>query len=228
MAQVVRIDSKALMIQGAKMRPREDMEVKNEPMLFNCDLEGARKNGGELTHEFLNLLPMDWRDGPLVIDSRVHMLMKGWYPCIPGWHHDDVPRTRSDGQPNYGPGQVRSAHIIALVNADVCPTEFALGEATFTVPPLGSTIYEKWHHDVELLLHNGKLRSVNYESGQLVQFDDRTWHQGTAAQRDGWRFFIRASRYMNANNLRIDRGNPRTNEVRRQVQVYMDNPFKGW
>ena len=226
--KIVNISSKASMIPGAIMRPREDAEIKNEPMLFNCNMKGAQELGGPITQEFLNLIPDEWYEGPVVIDSRVHMLMKGWYPCIPGWHHDDVPRTRSDGQPNYNPGQVRSEHIIALVNADVCPTEFALGDASFTEPPIGATIYEKWHHDVELLLHNGKLRSATYQSGQLVLFDDRTWHQGTAAVRDGWRFFIRVSRYKNANGIRVDRGNPRTNEVRRQVQVYMDNPFKGW
>lgn len=224
----LKIDSAAAAIRMSKMADHAENEVKNEPMLFNCNFEGASRLGGGLTLDFLSLLPDDWKDGPLVIDSRVHMLMKGWYPCIPGWHHDDVPRTRSDGQPNYGPGQARSEHIIALVNADICPTEFALGEAWFQEPPLGSVLYEKWHHDVEMMLDNRILRRVRYEDRQLIRFDDRTWHQGTAAVGNGWRFFIRASRYKDHKGNRIDRGNPRTNEVRQQVQVYMNNPFKGW
>lgn len=31
-------------------------------------------------------------------DIKVHMLMPGQYPCIPGWHHDMVPRDESGRQ----------------------------------------------------------------------------------------------------------------------------------
>lgn len=203
-------------------------DIKTEPMLFNCDWRAAMHLGGPLTGAFLAALPQQWRDVPLVIDSRVHMLMTGWFPCIPGWHHDDVPRTRSDGQPNYGPGQDRSEHIMALINGSICPTEFALGRADFAEPPLGSTVYEEWHHDVRAQMGLGNLETVQVPTSTLVQFNDRTWHQGTAATSSGWRFFIRASRYFDADGKPIARRNPRTNEVRQQVQVYLSNPFKGW
>ena len=206
----------------------DDIAIKNEPMLFNCDLEGAGRLGGPITYCFLNKLPQSWRDVPLVIDSRVHMLMPGWYPCIPGWHHDDVPRTRSDGQPNYGPGQCRSEHVIALVNGGICPTEFATGTEFFTEPALGRTIYADWHHEVENRIRRGQLAVEVAPSNRLVLFNDRTWHRCQAANANGWRFFIRASRYFAPDGTPIPRGNPRTNEVRRQVQVYMDDPNLGW
>ena len=75
--------------------------IKNEPMFFNCDLAYAFKHGGEITKTFIAGLPEDWISYNPVLDSRVHMLMKNWYPCIPGYHHDDVPRSTSTGQPNY-------------------------------------------------------------------------------------------------------------------------------
>jgi hypothetical protein len=56
-------------------------------------------------------------------------------------------------------------------------------------------------------------------SDTVVFFDDRTWHQGTRAVKNGWRLFIRAS--WNTNRKA-------TNEFRRQVQVYMENPMEGW
>jgi hypothetical protein len=61
--------------------------IKNEPMFFNCDLNFAFENGGPITEAFIRTLPEDWQDCNPVLDSRVHMLMKGWFPCIPGFHH---------------------------------------------------------------------------------------------------------------------------------------------
>ena len=220
----------------------DQFTVKNEPMLFNCDLQGARNLTGPLsgpiTNAVLNALPSTWREAPLVIDTRVHMLMPGWYPCIPGWHHDDVPRTRADGQPNYEDlGGNRSEHIVVLINGDICPTEFALGEQEFNIPPIGEVVYEKWHHEMErrlnpsgpeYLIPETGLNRWTCPSNRLVKFNDRTWHRGTKARSGGWRYFFRASRYFNAAGESIPRGNPRTNETRRQVQVYLDDPNKGW
>lgn len=224
----MKIDSQMHILDEEFSNSFSEADIKNEPMLFNCDFEHAGRLGGRITQEFLNILPVSWKQGPLVIDTRVHMLMPGWFPCIPGWHHDDVPRTRADLQPNYGPGQFRSNHILMLVNGDICPTEFAVGEADLIEPPLGQIIYKEWHKQVELLLLNNVLRRVSVPSGKLVMFNDRAFHQGTKAVAGGWRYFVRASRYSTPEGVRIDRGNARTNEVRRQVQVYLENPEDGW
>jgi hypothetical protein len=203
-------------------------EIKNEPMLFNCDSEHAHKLGGPITRSVLDRIPLPWCDVPLVIDSRVHMLMPGWYPCIPGWHHDDVPRTRSDMQPNYGPGQVRSEHIACLVNGDICPTAFATGRMEFPEVELGRTVYGEWHQKVGEAIARGELEKSFVPSNRLVLFDDRTWHAGTPARANGWRYFIRISRYYSPDGNPTERPNPRTNEVRRQVQVYLENANAGW
>lgn len=202
--------------------------VKNETMLFNCDLEHAKKLGGPITNKILKFLPSEWKAVPLVIDSRVHMLIPGWLPCIPGWHHDDVPRTRCDGQPNYGPGQLRSRHIICLINGDICPTAIATGSLDFEIPPPGRIIYRNLHPVVEDAIKTGKLNLTHAPSNRLIQFDDRTWHSGAASTGNGWRFFIRISRYFDPDGNPVQRGNARTNEVRRQVQVYLDNVNGGW
>lgn len=59
-------------------------QIKNEPMFFNCSLEFAYNNGGPITRSFIMNLPDDWNTDQVVFDSRVHMLMPGWYPAIPG------------------------------------------------------------------------------------------------------------------------------------------------
>jgi hypothetical protein len=221
------IDSRILGVAG-RMAKYDEATVKNEPMLFNCDMASAMRLGGPITRQFCRQLPIDWHEEPLVIDTRVHMLMPGWYPCIPGWHHDDVPRTRSDGQPNYGPGQDRSAHIVALVNGDIAPTEFAVGAAEFQEPDAGKVLYQEWHPRVERLLATGELRKMVARDRDMIMFDDRTWHTGVPAAAGGWRWFGRASRYFDRSGACIPRRNERTNELRRQVQVYLADPFKGW
>ena len=204
----------------------KESEVKNEPMLFNCDLEHAKKLGGPITRAFLDRVDPKWHDCPVVVDTRVHMLMPGWYPCIPGWHHDDVPRTRRDGQPNYEDGQDRSEHCVALINGQICPTEYAVGIEDF--PEVSGTVYAEWHPLVESLCNLGKLQRMQAWRDELVYFNDRTWHRGTAALQGGWRWFGRISRYFDAKGYTISRKNARTNEVRRQVQTYMSAINAGW
>jgi hypothetical protein len=219
-----------ILTMDAEMQHRSIDQIKNEPMLFNCDLSAADKLGDSMTREFISLLPDDWLRGDAIIDSRTHMLMPGWYPCIPGWHHDDVPRTRSDGQPNYDTGQVRSEHIMCIVSnvPDVCRTQFALGSAHMEVPGIGRTIYADWHKDVELLVKNKVLRTEFVTERRLTVFTDRSWHRGMPAQKDGWRWFIRATRYFGLDGKPVKRERPAVNELRHQTQVYMPALNAGW
>jgi hypothetical protein len=231
-------------------------QVKNEPMMFNARADWANDHGGPITQDFIRRLYWDNNRylgdygssndlslADIVIDSRVHMLMPGWYPCIPGFHHDDVPRLRSDGQPWYPDNQwelhvrsdvvddeihlerdsgfYRSNHAMAMYGDNICPTQFALGQAEFPSVPHGQILYKIWHPVVEQHLASGTLEEWFAPMHQIVYFDDRSWHTGQAANGNGWRFFIRASWYTG----RVENV---TNEIRRQVQVYMENPMEGW
>jgi hypothetical protein len=117
-----------------------EYDVKNETMLFSADYDFARRNGDGLTNLFLDNIPEDWKQSDIIIDSRVHMLMKGWSPCIPGWHHDDVPRLREEthvrmkGQPNYENPEYYSEHLLFLINAGIAPTEFINEDVDVKVP----------------------------------------------------------------------------------------------
>lgn len=196
-----------------------DEEIKNEPMLFNCDFESARSLGGKITKQFLAALPLDWQ-ADVVVDSRVHMLMAGWYPCIPGFHHDDVPRTPPNNQPRYDAPLYKSEHLMGLVNGHIAPTVFALG--THVLPSVkDDVVYKRWHPIVEEQISMGILKEWEAPSGELIQFDWQTMHTGQKARSNGWRWFIRLSR-------NTDRIYSITNEVRRQVQVYLEFPMEGW
>ncbi len=191
--------------------------IKNEPMFFNSSLSFAYANGGDITKTFIEGLPGDWLECNPVLDSRVHMLMKNWYPCIPGYHHDDVPRSTPTGQPNYYNPEYNSEHLLGLVNGEICPTRFVNDTVDLSDPDPSILQYEKWHKEIDKIAP----KTYNAESGKYIQFDCNSFHTGTKAISGGWRWFIRLSR-------NTDRQKNITNEIRRQVQVYLENPIEGW
>ncbi|AZV00998.1 tail sheath monomer [Escherichia phage vB_EcoM_005] len=189
-------NSQARAVGGFAQDISNDM-IKNEPMFFNCDAYFAHKHGGPITRSFIENLPEDWQCGPdIVFDSRVHMLMPGWYPAIPGFHHDDVPRPDipvgqhfiTAGQPDYDNPRYHSEHILGLVNAGIESNELT-----------------KW----------------DAPDRTLLQFDWQTWHTGSRAVSNGWRWFGRVSR-------NTDRVKKITNEIRVNAQVYLEFPMEGW
>ena len=205
-----------------------DEHIKDEPMFFNADYNFAYKNGGEITRAFLDDLPEDWKTD-VVFDSRVHMLMPGWFPAIPGYHHDDVPRPVipvgqhfiTAGQPDYDNPRYKSEHILALVNANICPTKFVVGKCKMSPVADGELVYRKWHGEVEKLIADEKVEVIECPDRQLVYFDWECFHTGDKAVSNGWRWFGRISR-------NTDRINNITNEIRKQVQVYLEFPMEGW
>ena len=193
-------------------------QIKNEPMLFNCTFQYAWEHGGPITREFLKLLHEYWQEDS-VFDSRVHMLMPGWFPCIPGYHHDDVPRTRADGQPNYDDPNHYSQHIMATVNGEIAPTYGVTGTVVVPIAPLGQKIYSVWHDYLTKEIKSDRLTEEAIPSNLLVEFDSNFFHRGSAAVKNGWRWFGRISR----NTTRKP-----SNEIRRQAQVYMSDLTEGW
>lgn len=195
-------------------------EIKNEPMLFNCDRVSAYNLGGDITKHYIDNLPKEWTECDIVVDSRVHMLMPNWYPAIPGFHHDDVPRSGNQGQPNYINPEYCSEHLMGLVNGDICPTEFCIGSMTLEIPTEG-VIYKTWHPIIHKRIQDGLADSYLAPSGQYLGFNHLSFHQATPAIASGWRWFIRLSK-------NTDRTSSCTNEVRKQVQVYLEHPMEGW
>lgn len=200
-----------------KLPDISDEEFRDEPMLFKCDYGHARMFGGQCTHAFLDALSTEWKTSEILMDTRVHMLMPGWYPCIPGWHHDDVPRDRFDGQPAYPP-RYKSKHVMAFWG-DVSRTEFAVGNAEFGEVPANLKVYSAWNSKVEKHIDKGRLVRTVAAPQTIYSFDWQSWHRGSPATDFGWRFFIRATRSTEERPV---------NKIRRQVQVYLENVNKGW
>lgn len=208
----------------------DNNSIKNETMFFNCDLEFAYNKGGPITQSFIDALPQEWQNDEVVFDSRVHMLMPGWCPAIFGWHHDDVPRPdviptgqhfMTAGQPDYDNPRYLSEHIVGVVNADICPTQFACGVSKFNAVPEGEVVYKQWHMEVEEKIKSGELTVHSIPDRTLCYFDWQTWHTAIESNGNGWRWFGRLSR-------NTDRTKRITNEIRVNAQVYLKMPYEGW
>jgi hypothetical protein len=199
---------------GPQLEKADEHTIKTEPMLHRATREFALANGGVLTKRFLDYLP--WND--ILVDSRVHMLMPGMWPCIPGWHHDDVPRTREDKQPNYETPEYRSQHCMCLWG-NCSLTQFAIGEAEMEIPPVGEKIYKKWDTEVEKLCEEKVFHRMIAPEAKPIFFDWLTFHRGMPTTHKGFRFFIRATR---ESKLEAQ------NEIRYNANVYMPVIEEGW
>ena len=203
-------------------------QIKNELMFFGCNIEfiRAREAQAPITNALIDEvlkqmafeyygkigLPTDY----IVVDTRVTMLMPGQYPSIPGWHCDDVPRTQ--GQPDFSK-PLNCQHYMCLVSANrdgiiKCPssTEFITSTHEFEINPL--KVWQSLHEQAELV--EKKTRFV--KEREIVKFNQLAIHRASPAVSGGWRLFFRLSL--------TDR--PPTNEVRNQVQIYVDPNQAGW
>ena len=192
-----------------------DNNIEEETMLFNSSVDFAYKNGGDLTRLVIDKLPkLDIKTGyNLIIDTKTTMLMPGMFPCIGGWHGDEVPRTKENPQPNLNLCDENVIHYICLIPSvkSISNTEFLSEsvEIEYNEQEVWKTVNQN------VLKLNPKKFSI--QDGYIYSFDQKSLHRGVAANNKGWRFFFRAS---------VLKKEP-LNKIRKQVQVYLD-PNQSW
>lgn len=209
------------------IRNVDDDEIRRLPQFFRADAEYVYKLGGSTYRAILDAAPLGRRRRYVSIDSRVHMLMPGFFPCIPGWHCDDFLRTDPPpGQPRFRDiserPELESEHH-AILLGKTAATEYAC--APITLPDwivTGTSVYADADRDIESHA-DGRLgrddQTLIAPFGSFVSFGALVWHRGHAATMHAWRLFVRITE--------SDHWQPR-NEMRTQVQVYLTEPSKGW
>lgn len=195
-----------------------------EPMLFGASPAFAAEAGGPLTRLVLHALSDELVGASaycrgtgqhLVIDTRSHMLMPGFYPAIPGWHCDAYPRGAYGEQPSLTGGNPDNFHFVAFVSdqADgVSRTEFVQSGYKTRCKFGDEHVWSSVHRQVGAL--TPKLTQVD---GQILRFWQATLHRASPAHAKGWRWWFRASVFYK----------PPENAIRKQVQVYAPEGL-GW
>lgn len=192
-------------------------ELEAEPMLFSAGLGLAFDNGGPLTRDIICHLPTGQcpKDKYIVIDTRVHMLMEGMYPAIPGWHGDGFPRQEKGSQPDLKAFDPEVEHFVCLLGSN---GRWGTSKTEFYTKPVELDIWESrvWQ-SVDMQMADHRAHRMNVQPGEIVRFNQRTLHRATPCVEAGWRLFFRMSFYHR----------PPTNKIRRQTQVYTTES-QGW
>lgn len=200
-----------------------DRAIEAEPMLRSADFKFAYSEGGPITKKLIEAIKgnrvADYYIGKALlsgltpkIDTKSVMLMPGMYPCIGGWHCDDVPRNEDTGQPDIS--QIVShdhihflVHLASNENLD-CPTEF------LTSPFQGELDPNAVWQSLDAKLEDPRyIRTTQlFGHGEVAMFRRHSVHRGTPAKGKGWRYFFRLS----FTSRKV------TPTIRKQVQVYTD------
>jgi len=86
-------------------------------------------------------------------------------------------------------------------------------------PPDDAIVWGNFNSQINQQIVAGAACPVSVTSGALVRFGTTDFHRGVPVHTDGWRWFARAT---------VDSTIKATNKIRRQVQVYLTEPEKGW
>lgn len=228
-------------VVGAVIDEPSQELIENTPTLARCSIEDAAVYGGTLTREALGAMQLRGDRRYIIVDTKVHHLLPGFIPSIPGWHTDGVPRGDgmspvAHGEPNLRrqldayPDDAPRYHL--LVTGDHCPTEFYLPQWWFDVDVdgVGSDLYREMTAQMNQTLEKARRAdSVFADSlvwqtppNTVVEWDWWNVHRATVATGRGWRFLIRVTE--------TDHIEPRRNPndfIRRQNMVYAPAEF-GW
>ena len=229
MVKLYRFNQKPVVIGKRIVEPSQDV-IKNTQALWNASLEDALRYGGDLTKSALGAMNLKFDKKHIIIDTKVHMLMPGFYPAIPGWHTDGVPRGKerhpqAKAAPNiFAQDHMSDTRFHLLVTGEGCLTDFLYTKDVWLdVPNEPDTkLYKMIDDQVKSLLEQNELSKFSVPSCTAVEFDWNEIHTGVAASKHEWRFLIRVTETDHQEPCRDLR-----KVLKTQQQVYVEQNF-GW
>lgn len=234
----LRFNRNPLEFAGAIEQPSFD-EIRTTPQLWNASIDDALMYGGDLTRSALSQMDIRGDHKHIVVDTKVHMLMAGMFPAIPGWHTDGVPRGNSgDPQAKDKPNiwlqeKGRSPKFHLLVTGEGALTDFCvIPNLEINVPDYPTSdlykiisdevtcVEEEWMPEF-----NGGLESpvLTAPTCQVVEWDWWTLHTARASKKFEWRFLIRVTE----TDYQVPESDLRK-VLRTQSQVYVPTDKFGW
>lgn len=212
--------------------PSQDA-IENSLNLRQVSLEDAARYGGSITRNALGAMKFKGDRRYIIVDTKVHFLLPGMCPSIPGWHTDGVPRgaqldPAGKGSPRFYAMEhdlISEPHYHLLVTGTHCPTRFLRGPIELTgLEDLGRDAYAEMTRQVNKYLDGNNAYSPTFDSpdSTVLEWDWWTVHTAQLATARGWRYLIRVTE--------TDHIQPRTNPadfIRTQNNVYSPIEF-GW
>lgn len=167
--------------------PSRDL-IKNTLGLFRASMEDAIRFGGELTRAALQVVELTNTRRYVVVDVKVHMLMPGMLPAIPGWHTDGVPRPTKD-HPDLRLQEGKNPTLYhMLVTGEGCLTEFITEPIELEIPDKPTSDLYKV---IDAQLGDNPSNVIGAKSCQMVSWGWWTLHRGVPAKIHEWRYLIR-------------------------------------
>lgn len=223
---LIMFNEKQPLAGGSMPTPSQDA-IENSLNLRQVSLEDAVRYGGSITRNALGLLNLHGDRKNIVVDTKVHFLMKGMCPAIPGWHNDGVPRLDNNSGEAVLSGMMDGSftepryHL--LVTGTICPTRFLLDPIGFEDYELldggAGNLYTNMSDIVE---SDYRGEYLDTEDSVMYEWGWKNIHTAQVANARGWRYLIRVTE--------TDYIEPRTNPadfIRTQNNVYTPTNF-GW
>lgn len=187
--------------------------------------------GGPLIRRALGACPLRGDRPHILVDTKVSMLMPGWFPAIPGWHTDGVPRDNRGGYLKGRPSMARQQElsedgespIFHLMVLGVPNTPRFLADALDV--PLANGENRRLYNELTDYVNEqdrSVLNSVGFTTDQWLTWDWWNIHTAQPSENRGWRLLIRVT------ESDIPPSDPaKTDIIRRQTMVYSPINF-GW
>jgi hypothetical protein len=216
-------------IKGGSMATPSQDAIENSLNLRQVSLEDAARYGGSVTRSALGLLNLRGDRKHVVVDTKIHFLMKGMCPSIPGWHTDGVPRLDNGrGEPvlsGMTDGTFTAPRYHLLVTGTLCPTRFLTDPWGISDEELLRGGSEKLYSNMSDIVNSydeSEYGILDTEDSVMYEWDWWNIHTAQVATGRGWRYLIRVTE--------TDDIPPRTNPadfIRTQNNVYTPTNF-GW
>lgn len=192
--------------------------------LFRASLAEAYELLPELAALY-DSIPKELNKEDYEIDIKIHMLMKGQWPCIPNWHCDNVPRDEN-GITSYVKAVEMAAtapKMLLWVSGTPCTQFLSRSVQIPNIPQSHAHVAQA----IKLLVaaedqHEDKPLLTCIEPQQWITFDALTPHRGMQAQQSEWRIFARLT------HKSILPTRPKVSVIRRHCQVYLDSNEFTW
>lgn len=222
-----------LVVAGGHLKYTPDQGmIKATPALWQADLDTAVRYGGDLTRDALSAMNLRGDRRHIVVDTKVHMLMPGFMPAIPGWHTDGVPRGPEQDPAGKGAPDIyaqermddRAPRFHLLVVGGDCPTRFCIERnIDLSVPSAPDhQLYEAISIQMNDYAVRPEAKMLETVPGSVYEWDWWQVHTAIRARAFGWRFLIRVTE--------SDHHAPKkdiASVIRTQQQVYVPSEF-GW